>query len=45
MSDSWLTASNKAGHFLAAEDFLIKDKAAEKQHHFSLLEYVHNVVW
>lgn len=32
VSDSWLDACGKAGYFLPAKSYLVKDKAAERQH-------------
>lgn len=39
VSDNWLDACGKAGYFLPAKSFLVKDKAAERQHGFSLEKY------
>ena len=36
VSDNWLDACGKAGYFLPAKSYLVKDKAAERQHGFSL---------
>lgn len=37
VSDHWLDECGKAGYFLPAKSYLVKDKAAEKQHSFSLI--------
>ena len=36
VSDSWLDACGKAGQFLPAKAYLVKDKSAERQHMFAL---------
>ena len=41
MSDSWLEHCAQSKRFLPAEPFLVKDRAAERQHKFSLSKCVH----
>ena len=36
VSDSWLDQCAKAGRFIPAKGYLIKDKSAERLHRFSL---------
>ncbi len=38
VSSDWLMESERAGHFLSAEPFLIKDRASERQFNFSLVK-------
>jgi hypothetical protein len=41
VSDNWLNACGKAGYFLPAKSYLVKDKPAERLHNFSLERCVH----
>ena len=38
VSDNWLDACAKAGYFLPAKGYLVKDRNAERQHGFSLIK-------